>query len=165
MSDGVPFFNSVNFSNLANSNFEANMNFGFSLGNFDFSNLKLQNGVQGMKVNNPAFNSVGENKENDNNKKKKGPQKKFKNKKQQNDDAPSPNLEQNTDSNHLLNEDSNGVPQNNQLAKASKKIRKMTLAKLQKKAERFQGNYNGKPVANAFNKKSNMNKYAPGKCK
>lgn len=155
MSDGIPFFNVANLANLSNQSFPQNMGFGgFNFGGFDV--LKLNN------INPQNQLAQGQNngdKENNNNRnKKKKPINKYK--KQDDDDATEAG-----DNTPGQNEKTNEDSQNGMVLKASKKIRKHTLSKLQKRAEKY---FDENPRMNNKNRKGKMpfnNKFNPGKGK
>ena len=127
MSDGVPFFNIANLTNLTNHSLPQNMGFGgFNFGSFDV--LKLNNITPQNQLAQGQHNG---DKERNNNKNKKNKQHYKKNNKQGDDEAE--NEASLPGQNEEINEDS----QNSMVLKASKKIRKQTLNKLQKKAEKL----------------------------
>lgn len=155
MSDGIPFFNAANLTNLTNLSFPQNTGFGgFNFGSFDvlkMNNLNPQNQFgQGQNHgDNDRNNRFKKNKQHNHNNNKR-------NNKQGGEDAE--NEAGLPGQNEEINEDS----QNSMVLKATKKIRKQTLNRLQKRAEKFD-NYDENPHMNPKFRKGKMpfNKFGP----
>jgi len=141
---------------MENPAFSSGMNFGFSLGNMDFSNTNFQMGNQAQKPNKKGMN---------NNKENKRPQKKGKSFPKSQNKPTDYIVENQTDPNvqNLQNNQEDGEQPNSPfLSKASKKIKKETINKLKKNARNNHG-FNDSKGMNRRPK--NSKNFVPGKGK
>jgi len=147
---------------MSNPAFTTGMNFGFSLGNMDFSSTSFNLGDFVPVQNN---NVTNDNKENENKHKKgikKGGQKDKR--KQSKDVVITEKTNTNVEASEFNPEDGEKGDSNSRLSKASKQIRKQTIQKLRKNAEKnFSGE--GKGKGRAMNRHKGMKNLGPGKGK
>ena len=163
MSEGIPLFNQTNFLGFSNSSFVPTMSSGFTLGGLDRANNTGFKSPLSSKMNDISANPNRENKENEGKKKK---FQKNQNKRKGTDELfPEHMMKSNESSNQINQEDGEENSQDNQLCKASKKIRKQTIDRLKKRIEKQQPEHVKQSMMKHkhMNKRNGMRNYAPGK--